>query len=81
MTVRMDSELKKSFDSLCSQFGLSANSAMNVFAKAVVQRAASLLKSFLTRLLPQNERKWLLTDISQKMHLGGRTLKASSMSL
>ena len=38
MTVRMDSELKKSFDALCSQFGLSANSAMNVFAKAVVQR-------------------------------------------
>lgn len=38
MTVRMDSELKKSFDDLCSQFGLSANAAMNVFAKAVVQR-------------------------------------------
>ncbi len=38
MTVRMDSELKKSFDSLCSQFGLSANAAMNVFARAVVQR-------------------------------------------
>lgn len=38
MTVRMDSELKKSFDALCSQFGLSANAAMNVFARAVVQR-------------------------------------------
>ena len=38
MTVRMDSELKKSFDDFCSQFGLSANAAMNVFAKAVVQR-------------------------------------------
>ena len=38
MTVRMDSDLKKSFDSLCSQFGLSSNAAMNVFAKAVVQR-------------------------------------------
>lgn len=38
MTVRMDSDLKKSFDSLCSQFGMSANTAMTVFAKAVVQR-------------------------------------------
>lgn len=38
MTVRMDSELKKSFDALCMQFGLSSNAAMNVFAKAVVQR-------------------------------------------
>ena len=38
MTVRMDSDLKSSFDSLCSQFGMSANTAMNIFARAVVQR-------------------------------------------
>lgn len=38
MTVRMDSGLKSSFDSLCSQFGMSANTAMTIFAKAVVQR-------------------------------------------
>lgn len=38
MTVRMDSELKKAFDTLCTQFGLSSNAAMNVFARAVVQR-------------------------------------------
>ena len=38
MTVRMDSSLKSSFDELCSQFGMSANTAMNIFAKAVVQR-------------------------------------------
>lgn len=33
MTVRMDSQLKQSFDALCSQFGMSANTAMNIFAK------------------------------------------------
>ena len=38
MTVRMDSSLKSAFDFLCAQFGMSANTAMNVFAKAVVQR-------------------------------------------
>jgi len=38
MTVRMDSELKQTFDKLCSQFGMSSNAAMNIFAKAVVQR-------------------------------------------
>lgn len=38
MTVRMDSELKKAFDELCSEFGMSSNAAMNVFARAVVQR-------------------------------------------
>jgi len=38
MTVRMDNDLKKNFDDLCAQFGMSANAAMNVFARAVVQR-------------------------------------------
>ena len=36
MTVRMDSQLKQSFDALCARMGMSANAAMNVFAKAVV---------------------------------------------
>lgn len=36
MTVRMDSQLKLAFDSLCQQFGMSANTAMNIFANAVV---------------------------------------------
>ena len=36
MTVRMDSQLKQNFDALCSQFGMSANTAMNIFANAVV---------------------------------------------
>ena len=38
MTVRMDAAIKAQFDSLCSQFGMSANTAMNIFANAVVQR-------------------------------------------
>lgn len=36
MTVRMDSQLKQSFDALCARMGMSVNTAMNVFAKAVV---------------------------------------------
>ena len=36
MTVRMDSALKSSFDELCAEFGMSANTAMNIFANAVV---------------------------------------------
>lgn len=38
MTVRMDSQLKTSFDALCAEFGMSINTAINVFARAVVQR-------------------------------------------
>ena len=37
MTVRLDSEMKAQFDSLCEQFGMSANTAINVFVNAVVR--------------------------------------------
>lgn len=36
MTVRMDAQLKQNFDALCARMGMSANTAMNVFANAVV---------------------------------------------
>ena len=38
MTVRMDAGVKASFEKLCSQFGMSVNTAMNVFANAVVRQ-------------------------------------------
>jgi addiction module RelB/DinJ family antitoxin len=36
-SVRMDENLKKQFDSLCSDFGMTASTAFNVFAKTVVR--------------------------------------------
>ena len=36
-SVRMDDNLKKEFDSLCSDFGMSMSTAITVFAKAVVR--------------------------------------------
>lgn len=36
-SVRMDDKLKKDFDSLCSDFGMSMSTAITVFAKAVVR--------------------------------------------
>lgn len=38
MTVRVDNNIKMQFDSLCEQFGMSANAAVNVFINAVVRR-------------------------------------------
>ena len=32
-SVRMDETLKKQFDSLCSDFGMTASTAINVFAR------------------------------------------------
>lgn len=37
MTVRLDSKQKAIFDELCSQFGMSANTAINIFVKAVIR--------------------------------------------
>ncbi len=38
MTVRMDSNIKQQFDSLCQQFGMSANTAINIFINQVVRK-------------------------------------------
>ena len=40
MTIRLDNRIKTQFDSLCEQFGMSANAAINVFINAVVRSRA-----------------------------------------
>ena len=37
MTIRLDNRIKTQFDSLCEQFGMSVNAAVNVFINAVVR--------------------------------------------
>ena len=37
VTVRIDSEMKSQFDELCEQFGMSVNTAFNIFVKAVIR--------------------------------------------
>lgn len=37
VTVRIDSDLKSQFDELCKQFGMSTNTAFNIFVKAVIR--------------------------------------------
>lgn len=37
VTVRIDSEAKSQFDELCEQFGISVNTAFNIFVKAVIR--------------------------------------------
>lgn len=37
MTVRLDAQMKSQFDVLCEQFGMSANTAINIFVNAVVR--------------------------------------------
>ena len=37
MTVRIDNQQKAMFDSLCEQFGMSANTAINIFVRQVIR--------------------------------------------
>lgn len=36
-SIRMDAEIKKEFESLCKEFGMSPSTAFNLFARAVVR--------------------------------------------
>lgn len=40
ISIRLDSDIKKQFDELCKEFGLSTNAAFNLFAKTVVREKA-----------------------------------------
>jgi len=37
MTVRLDNQQKAMFDQLCEQFGMSANTAINIFVRTVIR--------------------------------------------
>ena len=37
-TVRMDADVKKKFDELCKDFGMSSNTAFNMFARAGIKQ-------------------------------------------
>ena len=36
-SIHLDSEIKPQFDAICKQIGVSVNSAINIFARAVVR--------------------------------------------
>lgn len=37
LTVRLDSDLKNKFDKLCDEFGMSTNTAFNIYVRQVVR--------------------------------------------
>ena len=37
LTIRLDSDLKSQFDSLCEEFGMSTNTAFNIYVRQVVR--------------------------------------------
>lgn len=49
MTVRLDKEQKMQFDQLCSDFGMSANTAINIFVNAVIRTGSIPFKIITVR--------------------------------
>ena len=37
LNVRMDSTLKKQFDAICTEFGMTPSTAVNIFARTIVR--------------------------------------------
>ena len=37
VTIRIDSDIKNKFDELCNEFGMSVNTAFNIYARTVVR--------------------------------------------
>lgn len=38
VTIRLDNDIKMQFDKLCESFGMSVNTAFNIFVRAVIQK-------------------------------------------
>lgn len=57
MTVRLDSQMKNRFDELCATFGMSANTAINVFVNAVVRTQSIPFSISMTEEAPAKSTK------------------------
>ena len=75
MTVRMDNQQKAQFDKLCEQFGMSANTAINIFVKAVI-RSKSIPFSIQAKNEEEDEvtakAKAAFKELRAKAERGGR---------
>ena len=40
ISIRLDTDIKKQFENLCKEFGISTNAAFNLFARTVVREQA-----------------------------------------
>lgn len=62
-SVRMDENLKRQFDTLCSDFGMSVSTAITVFAKAVVREKRIPFE--ITANLPEPRREDALRALAE----------------
>ncbi len=68
MTVRMDAQQKSQFDRLCEQFGMSANTAINIFIKAIIR----------SRSIPFSIKAKEEDEVSAKGHAAFERIRAAA---
>ncbi len=57
-SIRMDEKLKHDFDMLCSDFGMNATTAFNIFARAVVREKKIPFEIKASSLTAEQEQGW-----------------------
>ena len=59
LTIRLDTDLKTQFDTLCEEFGMSTNTAFNIYVRTVVRekRIPFLIESASRKEVMENGRK------------------------
>ena len=78
MTVRMDNQQKEIFDSLCEQFGMSANTAINVFVRAVI-RSRSI--PFNISAAPQEDLRAKMRQVFSRLRAEAESQTEQEMTL
>lgn len=80
-TVRMDSDTKKRFDELCKDFGMSANTAFNVFARTVVKQERIPFEVETQREVEQREYSRRFGQLVEEIRADAQRNGAADMSL
>ena len=72
ISIRLDSDIKKQFDELCKEFGISTNAAFNLFARAVVREQAIPFPVSLKKSDSENRSTSALNALSRIQALSAR---------
>ena len=80
-TVRMDSDTKKRFDEICRDFGMSSNTALNVFARTVVKQERIPFEVETQREVEQREYSRRFGQLVEEMRADAKRNGAADLSL
>ncbi|MBO6087180.1 type II toxin-antitoxin system RelB/DinJ family antitoxin [bacterium] len=69
INIRIDEQLKKQFDALCNELGMSMTTAINIFAKAMVRHRGLPFEVSLG--IPNEETIQAMEDVENKVGLYG----------